>query len=363
MLRMITTALLLCATAASAGEVVIPVITGTIGDRTYRTTVDLRSGSSEECRFELRRANGSTLRSSERLDPGKPRLLDEFASEFQPLATTVRVSCTGSVDVHSRIHESNDGGTTFDEGPLYRASSSKPLVAGQTFTMPITGDFILAEVAGARARVVATLTATASDRVADRQYDIEPFAERSIGMAGVLRSLGPINAQFRVEGEGSVIILSSVVDASSANIAQRAPAAIGAQLDTQAAALAQVSATPSITEQLLISPRPHFVTQLPVSCRCATGGTTLRRERSLRQIPRATPIHRIRTSTAEAIRLTVLIRLAAPLPLAGAESSSAFARMDRATESKLPKRKPMLSWCSEFLRTMPTLDLTTKKTS
>jgi RHS repeat-associated protein len=255
MLRMITTALLLCGTAASAGEVLIPVITGTFGDGTYRTTVDLRSASSEECRFELHRANRSTLRSSERLEPGKPRLLDEFASEFQPLATTVRVSCTGTVEIHSRIHESNDGGTTFDEGALYRASSLQPLVAGHAFAMPITRDFIVAEVHGAPTRVVATLTATASDRIADRQYELEAFGARSVGIAASLRSLGPINGQFTVEGDGRVIILPSVPDASSADIARRAPAQVRAQLDAQVAPAATPALQePSIMQQLLVSP-------------------------------------------------------------------------------------------------------------
>jgi RHS repeat-associated protein len=189
------------------------------------------------------------------LEPGKPRLLDEFASEFQPLATTVRVSCTGSVEIHSRIHESNDGGTTFDEGALYRASSLQPLVAGHAFAMPITGDFIVAEVHGAPTRVVATLTATASDRIADRQYELEAFGARSVGIAASLRSLGPINGQFTVEGDGRVIILPSVPDASSADIARRAPAQVRAQLDARVAAGAVPTLqAPSITRQLLVSP-------------------------------------------------------------------------------------------------------------
>lgn len=255
MSRIIVTALLLCATAASAREVIIPVITGTFLDGTYRTTVDLRSASPAECRFELRRRDGTTLHSTEQLDPGKPKLLDEFASEFEPLATTVHVSCTGTVDVHSRIHESADGGATFADGPLYRASDAKPLAAGQTFATSITGDFIVAEVHGAPARVLATLTATASDRVADRVYDLAPFAERSIAIAAVVRSLGPINAQFLVEGEGRVIILPSVTERPATNIARRALAHVRAPLDAQvAAAAAPAPEAPSITQQLLISP-------------------------------------------------------------------------------------------------------------
>lgn len=244
------------ARGAFAADRLIPVINGTIGDRTYRTTVDLRSPATEECRFEFRAPGGVTLHAVEPVEARKPKLLDEFASEFEVVATTVRVSCTGSVDVLSRIHESADGGVTFDEDPLFRAIAPEPLAAGQTFAMPIGGDFLVAEVRGAPARVIATLTATSSNRVADKEYDLAPFGQRSIRMADALRSLGPINAKFVIAGEGMVIILPAVIDPAFANRARRAPAGIRARLNGQVAATAVPApeTTPSITQQLLASP-------------------------------------------------------------------------------------------------------------
>jgi RHS repeat-associated protein len=251
--------LLLALTAARgaiAADRLIPVITGTIGDRTYRTTIDLRSTTTEECRFEVRVPGGATLHAIEPVEAGKPKLLDEFAGELPVVATTARVSCTGSVDVHSRIHESADGGATYDEGALFRAVVPEPLADGQTFAMRVSGDFVVAEVHGAPARVIATLTATSSNRIADKEYDLAPFGQRSVGMADALRSLGPIEANFEIAGEGRVIILPAVTDPAFVNRAPRAPAEIRARLNAQAAAAAAPppDTTPSVTQQLLISP-------------------------------------------------------------------------------------------------------------
>ena len=238
------------ARGALAADRLIPVITGTIGDRTYRTTVDLRSATTEECRFEFRAPDGTTLHEIEPVEAGRPKLLDEFTSGLPVGATTIRVSCTGEVEVHSRIHESSDGGMSFDEGPLFEAAIPEPLAAGQKHAMPVTGDVIVAEVHGAPARVAATLTATSSGRVAEKQYDLAPFDERSIGMTEVLRSLGAIDATFEIEGEGHVIVLAEVIDPAFANRALRASAQLRARLDAQVAAAAPPLPMPSTTALL-----------------------------------------------------------------------------------------------------------------
>lgn len=142
MSRFIAAAFLLVATAAfaAANQVAVPVMTGTINGATYRTTVDIRSGSSTGCTFELRRSDGATFRSTDHVDAGTPKLFEAFASEFQPLATIVRVSCTDAAEVYSRIHESADGGITFNDGPLYRAADvlRSPLARRSRHQSPAT---------------------------------------------------------------------------------------------------------------------------------------------------------------------------------------------------------------------------------
>ncbi|MBV8519086.1 MAG: RHS repeat-associated core domain-containing protein [Acidobacteria bacterium] len=225
-------------------EVVFPVLAGTIDGRTYRTTVDVRGASAADCTFELVRPGGAILRSVVHIEPDEPKVFDEFATDFQPLATTVRVSCTGAVDVHSRIHESTDGGITFDDGALYRASAAEPFVAGQTIATPITGDFIVAEVGGAPVRVAATLTATVSGRVLERVYELGPRAQHSVAIVAALRTLGSIDGRFAIEGEGRVIVFRAITDIAVANIAQRGRSRQGIASDPQ---------PPSMTRQLLIS--------------------------------------------------------------------------------------------------------------
>jgi RHS repeat-associated protein len=237
-----------------ADDRLIPVITGTIGDRTYRTTVDLRSSSAEDCRFELRAPDGAVFHSVERLEPGEPKLLDEFAADLHVFASAVRVSCTGSVEVHSRIHESANGGATYADGRLFRAIDFRPLSAGQIYATEITGDFVVAEVGGAPVQVNATLTATSSNRVANHQYDLPPFGERSVSTASA-RTLGPIDGRFVVTGEGSVVVIPETIEPMMAHRASRAPAEIRARLDVPpAAAASPANAAPSITNRLLTSP-------------------------------------------------------------------------------------------------------------
>ena len=244
------------ANGVAATDRVVPVITGTIGDRTYRTTVDLRSSSMEQCSFELRASNGASFRSVEPVEAGKPKLLDEFASELGVFASTVRVSCSGAVEVHSRIHESRDGAATYADGPLFVAAIPQPLTAGESYVTSIGGDFIVAEIEGAPAHVAVTLTATATNRVAERQYELASFGVRSVGMNGVLRSVGPINAQFVVTGEGSVVVFQEVTAPAMAQRARRAPDEVRARLNAQVAAssVPSTQTAPSITQQLLISP-------------------------------------------------------------------------------------------------------------
>jgi RHS repeat-associated protein len=104
------------------------------------------------------------------------------------------------------------------------AAACEPLFASQKQAMRVTGDFILAEIDGAPARVVATLTAASSDRINRRQYDLAPFEERSIGVADALRLLGPIDATFEISGEGRVIVIAEATDPAIPTGARRAPA-------------------------------------------------------------------------------------------------------------------------------------------
>lgn len=218
----------------------------------FRTTVDLPSATAERCRFELHAPNGAIFHSVESVEPHSPKLLDAFAAEFQSDATVITVSCTGVVEVHSRIHESLDGGLTYAEGPLFRAVVPEPLTNGAAHKIPITADFIVAEIGGAAAHVTSTLTATASNRVLDKAWDLPPFGEHAIRMSDALRTLGPMEANVRVIGKGKVVILSAITDPTLRTFAQRAPEAVRAPLTAQVRAVNASSspAGPSVTQQL-----------------------------------------------------------------------------------------------------------------
>lgn len=245
---------LITANAARAADRFIPVFTGDINGITFRTSVDLRSATNEECRFELRAPNGQIFRSVEPVEAGQPKVLDEFAAELQTATLTVAVSCTGSVDVHSRIHESVDGGRTYAQGSLFRAVVPEPLAVGKAYKFPVIADFIVAEIAGAPVHVTGTVTATASNRVTDKNWNLPAFGERTILLNDVLRSLGPMEANLTATGKGQVIILSAITDPAFAKFAPRVPDTVRAQLRAQARAVATPAApTPPPLSQQLVS--------------------------------------------------------------------------------------------------------------
>ncbi|HEX7808975.1 MAG TPA: RHS repeat-associated core domain-containing protein, partial [Thermoanaerobaculia bacterium] len=151
----------------------------------------------------------------------------------------MKVSCSGDVDVHSRIHESKDNGVTYAEGSLFPAIVAEPL-SSEVRTTPMPSDFIVAEVGGAPARVTGTLTA--GKRISDKQWDLPASGERAILVTDVIRAFGPMEANLRATGEGQVIIFSAITDPRSATVARRAPAAVRTAVTA--------ANPPSITRQL-----------------------------------------------------------------------------------------------------------------
>lgn len=236
---------LILADAVHAADRLIPVFTGDINGTTFRTSVDLRSATNEECRFDVRTPNGRILRSVETVEAGQPKVLDEFAAELQTASLTVSVSCTGAVAVHSRIHKSLDDGRTYAQGSLFRAIVPEPLAAGKAHKFPVTADFIIAEIAGAPVHVTGTITATESNRVADKNWDLPAFGERTILLNDVLRSLGPMEASLTATGEGQVIILSAITDPAFAKFAPRVPDVVRAHLHAHGGAAATPRASTS----------------------------------------------------------------------------------------------------------------------
>jgi RHS repeat-associated protein len=99
------------------------------------------------------------------------------------------------------------------------------------------------------------LRAVATNRVADKRYQLAPRGQRLVDMTAVLPSLGAMQGEFIASGEGGVMLLVASTEGSLADRALRAPPEIRAQLDAQQATTSvQASPVPSIARQLLISP-------------------------------------------------------------------------------------------------------------
>jgi RHS repeat-associated protein len=242
---------------SSSGTRLITVVTGELPGTMYRTTVELRSTGSApaECRFEFRSAKRPTtpLVSVVPVAAGRPTVLDEFLREL-PVATTVRVNCTADVEVYSRLHASTDRGATYDEGHLFRAIASAPVLPGAEKSVQAVADLIIAETSGQPAAVVVRL-ARQDGGVATKTYDLLPFGQRILDLTDALPIGGSVTAVIHNKGGGSVVILRETRDPKLADRARRMTDEQRRRFEAHvAAAEAPPAPAPSITQQLLLSP-------------------------------------------------------------------------------------------------------------
>lgn len=240
-----------------------PVVSGTVGGQTYRTTVDLRNtgGAPVECRFEFRSAKrpDSPLVSVVPVPPGAPQLLDEFLREI-PIASAIRVTCPGDVEVYSRIHESADNGATYSDGRLFRAVTANLITPGKPRTIESDVDLVIAEVAGRPATVTVTFTAKNDGSTATKTYDLLPFGQRLLDVSRAVSTLGPLRMSLGTEGAGEVIVTKETRDATLADRARRLPDdqrelfEQRTRLERVSVAAATTADRAPITPQLLIAP-------------------------------------------------------------------------------------------------------------
>jgi RHS repeat-associated protein len=256
----------LAATDTSSGAVrLFPVVNGSVGGQTFRTTVELRNSGSTlaECRFEFRssRTPRAPLVSIEDVAPGEARLLDEFLREL-PIATAVRVTCSGNIEVYSRIRESQDGGITYSDGRLFRAFPPDAIGAGESRTLGSSSDLLIAEIDGQPARVTAIFTAEKDGSTAKKTYDLLPFGQRMLDVSAAVQSLGSLRVSVTTEGAGKVVVTKEARDPKLTERARRLPSEhraafehhIAVQEQRSEAAAASAEPQPSITRQLLLSP-------------------------------------------------------------------------------------------------------------
>jgi RHS repeat-associated protein len=235
----------------------MPVVSGELPETTYRTTVELRNtgATDAECSFELRSAKrpNKPLVSVVPVAAGQRTVLDEFLREVA-VATTVRVACTGEVEVFSRIHASSDRGATFSEGRLFRAVPSVPVGAGGEKAVESATDLILAETAGKPTTVVVRFTRSGGGTLTER-YELLPFGQRIIEVADAVPSGGSLSALVQNKGSGSVVILKESRDPKLVRHARRSTDDQRRRFEAHvAAAEAPPPAAPPIARQLLLSP-------------------------------------------------------------------------------------------------------------
>jgi len=135
-----------------ARHVLIPVVTGTAGNRTFRTTVVVtnRTNTAAECVFTYRSTGrpDHPLISCETIAAGQRRIYEDFLVEMSA-AGTIHADCTADVELVTRLQESSDGGKTFRTGRLFRPFlDDHAIKEGTPGTTRAATDVAIAEVAG-----------------------------------------------------------------------------------------------------------------------------------------------------------------------------------------------------------------------
>lgn len=209
--------LALVASVAGASTRLLPVASGTAGERAFRTTVELRNRTtaSAECRFEYRslQAPDAPLVAAEQVAPGESKVIEGFLSELT-VATTVRVTCTGDVDIFSRIQKSNDAGR------LFRAFEPSEIAPGETRTLDTTANLLLAETQGKASTVEVTLTGQTSGRSTTARYELLPFGQRVLDVARAVTTHGPLRVDVTSAGAGRVVVTQEARGAELADVAR-----------------------------------------------------------------------------------------------------------------------------------------------
>ena len=238
------------------------VVSGEVRGMRYRTTVELRNNSTApaDCRFEYRSAKlpAEPLVSLVAVPPGRPTVIDDFLSEL-PVATTIRVRCTADVEIYSRLHASADGGATFNEGRLFRAVASTPIIADTEKSVDPSADLIIAETSGRAASVAVRLT-KADGSSATRTYSLLPFGQHIVELTDDQRSAGSVKAVVQNKGAGSVVIFRESRDPKLADRARRMTADQRGRFEAHLAAAEATAPSPtaaprapSVSDQLLLA--------------------------------------------------------------------------------------------------------------
>jgi len=248
--RFVAAGFLLLATAASAREVAVPIISGSVPGRVFSTTVQITNATASEVRCAFVHAGpergGHPIRSDETISAGETKVYEDFLAELSA-AGTVRISCSGDVEIVTRVQDSVDGGKTFRDGRVYRPFPIRDLLArGEERTVRTAADLVIAEMTGKAVHVEIVAKNFGGVAFAKKSYDVPGYAHRIVNLETVRDQLPAMDVTIAVtSGDGQVLVGKETKDPALANVARhRSPSERSAQVANEL----------SVTEQLLICP-------------------------------------------------------------------------------------------------------------
>jgi RHS repeat-associated protein len=253
--------------AAEQYTYVVPVVTAKVKERVYSTTLALRNDGAADVDCQAIYAvpndpKGGTLRSRYTVPRGgRPQVEEDVLMEVGAVGT-MRIVCSGPLAVAARIQASLDGGKTFDEGRTFagldEAASFKRLR-----TVNASSDLLVAEVAGKRVTVEVVVKDADGAIIGRKTYEVPGFAQQIVNLSKLREGSEALHVELHVRSEsgGALVVGEETRDPKLLTMAVRLlPESRRAFNEHQArqlaaaTAAAQTDRTPSITEQLLLSP-------------------------------------------------------------------------------------------------------------
>jgi len=233
-----------------ARDVLVPVVTGTAGNRTFRTTIFVtnRTNTAAECVFIYRSPGrpDHPLISREAIAAGQVRVYEDFLLEVS-VAGTIHADCTAGVELVTRLQDSSDGGKTFRTGRLFRPFLDDHVIKdGAPGTARAATDIAIAEVAGKPVHVEVSAANFGGVEYAHAAYDVPPYALRIISLADVLAKLPATDVTVTVSGKGAIVIGKETREAALANVAlhrtdaQKASQAVAVSAQQSASVIAML---------------------------------------------------------------------------------------------------------------------------
>lgn|GEM_PF-1278260 len=198
---------------------ITPVATSNVDGRAYVTTTALQNSGQTRVTCVATYAiaedlRGRGVRGQIAVEAGSTHMEQSTLSEAGSFGT-IRFDCSGKMLIAARIRMSADGGKTFSKNFVFQAASlENPITRARPRTLEARTDLLLMEANGRPARANVILKRRDGRTIAEKNYDLQAFAQQLIDVSSILRFEPLPLVEISVTGEGALVVTRDSHDAA-----------------------------------------------------------------------------------------------------------------------------------------------------